>query len=211
MHMDTARSDGSRPGGRTARTRAAVFDAVLATLIERGLEEVSIEEVARRAGVHKTTVYRRWRTRDRLVAEALADAARARIALPDTGDVAGDFRALARSVLLTLQSDQGAIAMRSLIAGGKQAPEVAGIARRFWAARQALVMPIVERAVTRGELPEGTDAAEAIAQVTAPLFFRAFIMGEPLSEDDADRAAAAALVAARAGVYITPRRPDGGR
>lgn len=191
-----------RPGGRSARTRAAVFDAVLATLIERGVDQVSVEEVARRAGVHKTTIYRRWGTVDRLVVEALATGAGERMAVPDTGSVAADFVALARSVLATLQSHEGAVAAQALIAGGKQSPAVTSIARRFWADRRALVVPIVERAVARGELPAGTDAAAAMAQVTAPLFFRGFIMGEPLTDDDADRAAAAALAAARAGVFV---------
>lgn len=209
--MGGERPEGRRPGGRTARTRAAVFAAVLDLLVERSADQISMEEVAQRAGVHKTTVYRRWGTRDRLVAEALADAARELIPHPDTGDVAGDFRALARMVLATLHRDGVATAMRSLVASGRQSPEVAAIARRFWAARQALTMPVVERAVARGELPAGTDAAAAIAQVTAPLFFRGFIMGQPLSEDDADQAAEAALVAARAGVFVTSRPPAGER
>ena len=64
-----------RPGGRTARTRAAVFAATLNELVASGYTQASIEAIAERAGVHKTTIYRRWRTKDRLIAEALADAA----------------------------------------------------------------------------------------------------------------------------------------
>lgn len=51
-----------RPGGRTARTRAQVHDAVVAQLMEHGYDELTVDAVAARAGVHRTTVYRRWRT-----------------------------------------------------------------------------------------------------------------------------------------------------
>src|SRR5207248_10505689 len=55
-----------RPGGRTARTRAAVFEATLAELALRGYADLSLDGVAARSGVHKTTIYRRWRSRDQL-------------------------------------------------------------------------------------------------------------------------------------------------
>ena len=77
-----------RPGGRTARTRAAVLAAVIEELTDHGWDQLSVESVAQRAGVHKTTVYRRWRDKNTLVAEALKAAAESRIQMPDTGDVA---------------------------------------------------------------------------------------------------------------------------
>src|SRR4029453_15197834 len=82
-----------RPGGRTARTRAAVFEAALDELAERGWDQVSVETIAARARVHKTTVYRRWGSKDRLVAEALEAAADSRIQVPDRGDVGQELRA----------------------------------------------------------------------------------------------------------------------
>ena len=54
----------SRPGGRTARTAAAVFAAAINELSERGYDDISIETIAARAGVHKTTLYRRWHSKD---------------------------------------------------------------------------------------------------------------------------------------------------
>src|SRR4029453_1831526 len=82
-----------RPGGRTARTRAAVFEAALDELAERGWDQVRVETIAARARVHKTTVYRRWGSKDRLVAEALEAAADSRIQVPDRGDVGQELRA----------------------------------------------------------------------------------------------------------------------
>src|SRR5688572_4061157 len=85
-----------RPGGRTARTRDAVFEATLDELGAVGYAHTSVEAIAQRAGVHKTTIYRRWGTKDRLVADTLAHAALVRIEVADTGDIDADMRALAR-------------------------------------------------------------------------------------------------------------------
>jgi AcrR family transcriptional regulator len=193
----------ARPGGRTARTRAAVFEATLAELSYRGYEGMSVEDVARRAGVHKTTVYRRWGTKERLVAEALEEAAESRIGVPDTGDVQGDLRALARAVQATLSTQEGAAAVHALVSGGRNSTQVGRIARRFWAVRLAQVGPIIERAVERRQLPRGTSAAGVIEYVAAPLYYRLLVLGEPPTEATAEVAAAAALAAARAGVFAS--------
>jgi AcrR family transcriptional regulator len=190
-----------RPGGRTARTRAAVLDATLSELAERGWDQASVETIASRAGVHKTTVYRRWGGKDRLVAEALEVAAERRIQVPDNGDVDQDLRALARAVVAILTSRDGAATVRALVAGAQSSPEVGRVVRRFWATRLAHVGPIVDRAVTRGQLPRGTDPDELMRYLAAPLFHRLLVTAEPLTESTADQAAAAALAAARAGVF----------
>ena len=193
----------ARPGGRTARTRAAVFDATLAELASRAYDQISVETIAVRAGVHKTTIYRRWGTKGRLVAETLQEAADSRIKVPDTGDIDDDLRTLARAVQATLSSREGVATVRVLVSGVQNSPEVEQIARRFWAARLAQVGPIVERAVERGQLPRGTSAAGVIEYMAAPLSYRLLITGEPLTEAIADLAAAAALAAARAGVFTS--------
>jgi AcrR family transcriptional regulator len=190
-----------RPGGRTARTRAAVLDATLSELAERGWDQASVETIASRAGVHKTTVYRRWGSKDRLVAEALEAAAERRIQVPDSGDVDQDLRALARAVLAILTSRDGAATVRALGAGAQSSPEVGRVVRRFWATRLAHVGPIVDRAVSRGQLPHGTDPDELLRYLAAPLFHRLLVSAEPLTRATADQAAAAALAAARAGIF----------
>src|SRR4029453_3454451 len=134
-----------RPGGRTARTPAAGFDATLAELASRGWDQVSVESIAARAGVHKTTVYRRWGGKARLVAEALEAAAESRIQVPDSGNIDQELRALARAVLAILTGRDGAATVRALVAGAQGSPEVAGVVRRFWATRLAQVGPIAER------------------------------------------------------------------
>ena len=189
-----------RPGGRTARTRAAVLDAALEELSSRGYDQVSVDAIAHRAGVHKTTLYRRWGGKEHLIADAIETAAADRIDVPDSGDVGQDLRALARAVQAVLTSREGAAVVRALVSGAQDAAEVQRIIRRFWAARLAHVgQPIVSRAIERGQLPGETDPAELIRYVAAPLYYRLLITADPLTEATADQAASAALAAARAG------------
>jgi AcrR family transcriptional regulator len=190
-----------RPGGRTARNRAAVFQATLTELARHGYADLSFEAIAAQAGVHKSTLYRRWRTRDRLVAAAFMDLSQRRLDVADTGDIDRDAQALARSVVATLDQPVVAAALRATIS--LSAPEArTEIARRFWGSRVQAVSPLIERAIERGQLPVGTDPAEIMSAIGAPLFFRCLVSMEPLTPAAADSAAAAALSAARAGVFV---------
>src|SRR5688572_31365663 len=83
-----------RPGGRSARVRAAVLAATLELLAERGYEGAELPEIARRAGVHPTTVYRRWDTKAKLVGEALLEQAATLSPTPDTGALRTDLERL---------------------------------------------------------------------------------------------------------------------
>ncbi len=194
----------TRPGGRTARIAQAVFAATIHELSARGYDGFCIEDVAARAGVHKTTVYRRWRSREELITQALAATASTLIQVPDTGAVDSDLRILARSVQATLASQEGGAITRSLLAGAVVSPGISQLMQQFWAARAAATAAIVDRAVGRGELPERTRPAGVMQALAAPLFYRLLVTGDPLTEQDADLAAAAALAAARAGVFAAP-------
>ena len=111
----------ARPGGRTARTAEAVFASTIDELSARCYDEVSIESIAARAGVHKTTVYRRWHSKAELIMQALTDTAGSLIHVPDTGCVDEDLRALCRLVQATLASPRGAATTRTLLAGAAAA------------------------------------------------------------------------------------------
>lgn len=193
----------TRPGGRTARTAEAVYAATISELSARPYADISVETIAARAGVHKTTVYRRWGTKAELVAQALAGAAAAAIEVPDTGTIESDLRALSRSVGAVLADPGGAAITRALLAGAAESAEIGALMDRFWATRLAAISAIVDRAVQRGEISTGTDAAGIMNAVAAPLYYRLLVSREPITERDADRAAAATLAAARAGGFTT--------
>jgi AcrR family transcriptional regulator len=203
---DAARA---RPGGRTARTRAAVLDAVLAELVEHGYRALTVEAVAARSEVHKATLYRRWGGRDGLVADAVETFAAEQARAPDTGDVDEDLRRWTRSILATLTEPASRAVVLAVFGGAHDSPELDDLRRRFWHARSALVVPVVERAVARGQLPAGTDPAEVVKHVGAPLYYRLLVLGEALDSRAADLAAAVTAAAAHAGVFAAGTRALG--
>ncbi|MFI2190350.1 TetR/AcrR family transcriptional regulator C-terminal ligand-binding domain-containing protein [Streptomyces sioyaensis] len=214
-----------RPGGRTARTRAAVRDAVLAGLTEHGYPGLTVEYVAEHSGVHKTTLYRRWKDIEGLVADTLDLAGEDEWTPPDTGTLEGDLRALAREVVASFADSAVAASGSAMIAAGFQSERAAAALRGYYTERFARCEAIVERAVLRGELPAppeavpgspagarthtasdtavsgAIDAGALVRSVSAPLFFRLFITREPVETAHADQAAAATLAAARAGAF----------
>ncbi|MFW5418077.1 TetR/AcrR family transcriptional regulator [Nocardiopsis sp. CNT-189] len=183
--------------------RAAVLAATIAELAEKGYAELAVEGVARRAGVHKTTVYRRWKDRQGLVVDALSERVADEVPIPDTGSVQGDVEVLARSLADTLGGPTGRVIAAVLGTDAARLPEVAGIRRRVLGDRLRRAEPVVLRAVARGELPEGTGPHEVVKAFAAPLYFRLLVSGEPVDRAAADRAARIALAAARAGELRT--------
>ncbi|MFD7260373.1 TetR/AcrR family transcriptional regulator [Streptomyces sp. NPDC059874] len=190
-----------RPGGRTARVRAAVLEAAGDMLAEQGFHQLDLAEIARRAEVGKTTVYRRWGTVTGLVADLLADMAEQSLPRAETGSFLEDMRANAALVRRTLADPRQGALFKAVIAAATSDERTAEALHRFYEVRVAEWAPCVREAVDRGELPEGTDAAEVIRAVSAPLYYRLLTSEAPLDEAAAERAARAAVSAARAGVF----------
>lgn len=196
-----------RPGGRTARVRAAVLHAAADALVEHGFDRLDLADVALRAEVGKTTVYRRWGTAAGLVADLLADMAEQSSPRVDTGSLMEDLRANARLVQRTLADPRQGALFRAVIVAATCDPRAAEALHRFYTVRIAEWAPCVDQAVQRAELPAGTDTAEVIRAVSAPLYYRLLISGDPVDSAAADRAAEAAVAAARAGAYKVAQEP----
>ena len=191
-----------RPGGRATRVRTAVLEAASNLLVEVGYDRFSIDEVATRAGVHKTTVYRRWPTKAELIADAVRVRAAENVPVPDTGSIRGDLQAMARSVVANISSESGSRISRSIVAAAAHSDELTESMHAFWAERLAASIPIIERAIERGDLATGTDPNLIIETVIGPIWVRFLLTGEPIDADLADRVAE--LVTAGA---TQPRRP----
>ncbi|WP_030293339.1 TetR/AcrR family transcriptional regulator [Streptomyces katrae] len=192
----------TRPGGRTARVRAAVLRAAEDVLAERGFAHLDLTDIARRADVGKTTVYRRWGTVSGLVTDLLLDMAQQSVPRAETGSLLGDLRANARLVQRTLADPRQGALFKAVIAAGTCDPKAAEALYGFYTARVEEWAPCVEQAAARGEVPEGTDPHEVIRAASAPLYYRLLTTALPLDEAAADRCATAAAVAARAGAYV---------
>jgi AcrR family transcriptional regulator len=196
--MDAPRT--ARPGGRTARTTTAVLAAAIEELSVHDYADISVESIAARAGVHKTTVYRRWGSKVEIIRQALVGAASAHIQVPDTGRVESDLLLLAQAVRGVLSGPRGAITT-ALIVGALSSAELAGVMRQFWAVRLEAISVIIDRAVHRGELPAGTDPAALMRTMSAPLFYQLLVAQVPVTEADANLSTRATLAAAKAGVF----------
>jgi len=176
-----------RPGGRAERVRAAVLGAAAELLTEVGYDKMRVEDVAARAGVHKTTVYRRWPTKAALTADAAALHSADAVPIPDTGSIEGDLKLLAREVAANIGTEGGSRRSRSITAAAATSDELATAMHSFWAHRLAVSSEVVDRAIRRGELPADTDANLIIETVIGPLWVRLLLTGEPITEDLADR------------------------
>lgn len=204
---ETARTHGARrPGGRTARTREAVLDAVFAELGETGYAGLTMENVARRSGVHVTTVYRRWRTVEGLVVDLLTRLGTTELPFPDTGTLADDLRAFSRSIVaLYLENATIRALIETVVAAATKNPRAAEALHEFFADRNKRAAVIVERAVGRGELPGDTDGVELISALAAPVYYRMLVSRRTIDTALADRAADATYAAALSGAFSSSR------
>lgn len=193
-------TESRRQVGRGPKVRAAVLEATLAELADVGYPALSVESVARRAGVHKTTVYRRWPDLETLVVDAVADNVLSEVPVPDTGTIDGDMRALARGLVHWLHSPIGKAVLSTMCFGASCPMEVEDGRREFYRIRFDQVRPVIARAIARGELPPDTDPTEVIKAMAAPLYFRILVLPEAIDDDTADYAVNIALAAARSGV-----------
>lgn len=191
----------TRPGGRTAAVRSAVLTAAEDLLIESGLVALELTAVAERAGVGKSTVYRRWGTVSAIVDDLLLDMAETSQRRPHTGTLEGDLLSVARLIQRTLADRRSGGLFKAILAAGTCDARTASALAGFYRTRIEELAPIVTDAVARGEAPEGTDPAAVIRQVSAPLYYRLLTDTAPLRRADADRSVAATLAAVTAGVF----------
>lgn len=191
-----------RPGGRTARVRRSVMEAAEDALVEGGFGALDLGSIARRAGVGRATVYRRWGTVIDLVVDLLADMAQLSMPRARSGSLREDLRANARLVGRTLVDRRQGAVFRAMIAAATAEPRAAEALQGFYRIRLHEWAPVVEEAIDRGEVPAGTDAREVVAAASAPLYYRLLLSGGVIDRSAADRAADAAYAAAVSGVFV---------
>ena len=145
-------------------------------------EATTYEEIASRAGVHKTTIYRRWPVKVELVADALDLHSEEHVPVPDTGSLRGDLTALAAAVAANITSVGGARRSRSIVAASAHSDDLAETVNAFMARRVTATTAIIERAIGRSEVPPGTDPNLVIEALVGPIWFRFLLTGEPIDE-----------------------------
>lgn len=196
--MGTAPIEGrARPGGRAARVVDAVHGAAYSLLDEVGYEHLRLSDVAERAGVNKTTVYRRWPTRVALIADLLGALMQSDVAVPDTGSIEDDLEVFLAEVTEVLSSRALRSVLSAAITLGQDDLTVRQAQQSFFDERFRLSGVIVERAVARGELPASADPRRFLELAASPIYFRLLFAGESIGTDDIRNLVASCLRAFR--------------
>jgi len=156
---------------RSARAHRAILDATIDLLIEAGYRGMSVEGVADRAGVGKTTIYRRWPAKEALVADALAEI-EAEMPVVDTGDTRADLLALLDNVRhVGATTRLGQLLPRLIGEVGSNPALFQVVQEKVIAPRLRLLTGPLERAVARGELRADLDPAAVVTALIGPAFF----------------------------------------
>ncbi len=161
----------------------AIRDAVTQELAAVGYGRLSIEAVARRAGVGKTAIYRRWSNKLEMVIGIVSDIVGQRMPMPDTGSLRGDLDILLRIAAHALAHRLASQIIPDLLAEAARTPKIAETLHQTLLTYQREVgVHLVGRAVERGELPPGTDPDTAVDLLLGPLYWRLAVAREPVND-----------------------------
>lgn len=187
-----------RTGGRSARVRAAVLESTYALALERGLTGFSVADVAERAGVHQTSIYRRWTDRENLLVDAVRSRIDAAAPVPDTGSLDGDVHAFLETIAAFMRTPEGLLLSRLAVAAGEN-PALLAARNAYWQPVLAGAAEIFERASARSEIRTNIAPSAAVEILVGPLWFRALVIGGDLD---------GAFVTAIAQTVLTGLGPD---
>lgn len=190
----TRRTGKARVGGRAAGVVERVVRATFEELSRVGYVAMRVEDVAARSGVNKTTIYRRWPTKAELLTNAVIEFAKNRMPVIDTGSVRGDLHASLLAAFDLGPYEQGVL---RAIQMERSVEAVDAFARRMRDELRQARVAMVQRGISRGELPRGVDAALVVELVSAPVQ-RALLFNESMDSASIDRMLAVVLAGAAA-------------
>jgi len=171
---------------RVRRSRAAVLSVTVQLLFERGFGGATVDEISRRSGVAKTTIYRHWPSRIDLLRDACSTLSTP-LETPDAGSFEADVTALTINLGHVLRSGKWTSVLPSIIDAAERDPDIADMYSKLQQGYSTPFETVIERALRRGELPTGTDPATLIAALTGPLFYRRWFSREPLTDHFANQ------------------------
>jgi AcrR family transcriptional regulator len=178
-----------------------VLEATVDALAHGGYSAFSFEDVAARAGVSRTTIYRRWPTKQELVRAALLRFAEERPNVPDTGSLRGDLLASLRTCFDPERAARDAGLLRALMADFDD-PELVALSRLVRDRARQPGFAAVERAVARGELPPGTDPLVVLEPAMFTVVLRSAIFGDPVDPAFGERLVDVIIAGARTGAGV---------
>lgn len=160
----------------TEAIRAAVFEELASV----GYARMSIEGIARRAGVGKTAVYRRWRSKLHLVLDIVSALAVQGLPVPDTGSLEGDLRLLYEVTSRALRHPVASQILPDLQAEAARNPDIAeAVQKALRQGQEGVASKIIEAAEQRGEVRAGLDDELALDLISGPLYWRSVVIRSP--------------------------------
>ncbi|KOX12663.1 TetR/AcrR family transcriptional regulator [Nocardiopsis sp. NRRL B-16309] len=182
---------------RGAAVRQAVLEATTELLATEGLEGTRIADIAARAGVHETSVYRRWGTRSKLILEALSHRLDSELPRPDTGSTHEDLTTFFTALAAFLATPTGRALARIALDPQDDDTQAAQLRGRFWTDRLDRAGHLVRRGIERGDLPRETDPEFLLEALAGPLHLRVLQRGQPTGRDHVRRLVDLVLAGAR--------------
>ncbi|MFF3631309.1 TetR/AcrR family transcriptional regulator C-terminal ligand-binding domain-containing protein [Streptomyces sp. NPDC002164] len=152
----TSSADDRVRGMRGARLRAAVLDATIARIETVGIDDTRVADIARTAGVHETSIYRRWKTRPRLLIDALLTHTEKSVPIPDTGSVRQDLIDFFTDLAAFVSTPTGIAFVRGTVVSDRD-PGVEAARKEFWVERIGKAAVILDRGKARGEIADDVD------------------------------------------------------
>ena len=166
---------------RSAVADASILEAATELFCDLGYEGLSFEGVAAKAGVGKTTIYRRYPTKLDLVMAVNGCLSAGMMPEPNTGRLRDDLVVLARNFHAMLSQTDAGRAIPKVLAAKLANPELARAHEAFVAGRRDITIGVIRRGIERGELPSETDPTLIADLITGPLFLRVFVTGQPVT------------------------------
>lgn len=182
---------------RDARVTGAILDAALTELAENGFRGSSMDGIARRAGVGKAALYRRWTSKAEVVAAAMKTVSGPDAPVPDTGSLRGDVRELLDGVVAWLSDPRTRRVYPDLLAEGQRDPALAhALMEYIGTPRRRRGYAVLERAAARGEVSPTADRELLLDALGALVFWRLIALNRPVSAGHLDQIADAVVVLA---------------
>jgi len=177
----------------------AITDAVLHELAEQGYVRLSMEAVAKRAGVGKSALYRRWPSKHEMITAVVAEFSITRADLEDTGSLRGDLRLTLQAVHDWLTHPLFSRILPDLVAEGARHPESAErMSTAIGEPRRERAEAMLRRAIDRGELPGDTDLEMALDLLAALIYWRLVVRQASPGPDYLEKVAETILTALKA-------------
>ena len=188
---------------RVVRSRQCILRATVQLMAERGVPAVSIEAIAERAGVAKTTIYRHWPTREALLADAWTSVGYPEPTTAPAADLDEWVAQIAQAVGTRISTPPMSVLLPDLLAAAERDPKMREMKDGLLRTRRRPIFDALQAAAATGALPSDVDVELLVALIVGPIYYRRLIVQEPVTTEFVERVVAVALDTARHGLAAT--------